>query len=192
MKKFLLILLFLFFLGPAPLPAESITMTTYYPAPFGAYDQLRLVPRGDLTGACSPGTFYISSTSGDMRYCRTDGTWGYAPGVWKQVGNTIYPANSGNSSLKVGLGLTLPTSRLMIKGEGTTSSTSSLHIVDNADTSILLVGDDGKIGIGTSTPGYKLEVQGGLTKTTGGLVIETRASDPPSPETGQMWLRMDL
>ncbi len=32
----------------------------------------------------------------------------------------------------------------------------------------------------------------GVTRTLGGLVIENRTSDPPSPATGQIWLRTDL
>ena len=50
---------------------------------------------------------------------------------------------------------------------------------------------DGNVGIGTTSPGAKLEVQGGSIKATGGLIIETRTSDPASPATGQMWLRTD-
>jgi hypothetical protein len=51
----------------------------------------------------------------------------------------------------------------------------------------------GNVGIGTPTPGTnKLEVVGGPIKATGGLIIETRTSDPASPATGQMWLRTDL
>lgn len=50
----------------------------------------------------------------------------------------------------------------------------------------------GNVGVGTVTPVAKLEVVGGITKTTGGLIIETRTSDPASPATGQMWLRTDL
>lgn len=37
-----------------------------------------------------------------------------------------------------------------------------------------------------------VRVQGGPIKATGGLIIETRTSDPPSPATGQIWLRTDL
>jgi len=49
----------------------------------------------------------------------------------------------------------------------------------------------GKVGIGTANPASKLEVQGGPIKATGGLIIETRTSDPPSPAVGQIWLRTD-
>lgn len=35
--------------GPVrSLSAENITLTTYYPAPFGAYDRVKLVPRDSL------------------------------------------------------------------------------------------------------------------------------------------------
>lgn len=50
----------------------------------------------------------------------------------------------------------------------------------------------GDVGIGTTAPSTKLEIKGGPTKTTGGLIIETRTSDPASPETGRMWLRTDI
>jgi hypothetical protein len=37
-----------------------------------------------------------------------------------------------------------------------------------------------------------VRVEGGPIKATGGLIIETRTSDPPSPAVGQIWLRTDL
>ncbi len=50
----------------------------------------------------------------------------------------------------------------------------------------------GNVGIGTTAPAAKLEVQGGPIKATGGFIMELRTNDPPSPVTGQMWLRTDL
>jgi hypothetical protein len=49
----------------------------------------------------------------------------------------------------------------------------------------------GDVGIGTEDPSAKLEVQGGPIKATGGLIIETRTSDPSNPVTGQIWLIVD-
>ncbi|MHC4475442.1 MAG: hypothetical protein ACYTEL_07345 [Planctomycetota bacterium] len=50
----------------------------------------------------------------------------------------------------------------------------------------------GAVGIGTVNPDARLEVAGGPIKATGGLIIETRDSDPCSPVTGQIWLRTDI
>jgi len=50
----------------------------------------------------------------------------------------------------------------------------------------------GSVGIGTTSPSAKLEVVGGAIKATGGLIIETRTSDPSAPTDGQLWLRTDL
>jgi hypothetical protein len=50
-----------------------------------------------------------------------------------------------------------------------------------------------QLSIGTpTTPSASLEVTGGPIKATGGLIIETRTSDPASPVSGQIWLRTDL
>lgn len=43
---------------------ESITITTYYPSPYGVYRVLRLFPHGDLV----PGTDCSSDGEGAMTY----------------------------------------------------------------------------------------------------------------------------
>jgi len=55
----------------------------------------------------------------------------------------------------------------------------------------MIIEADGDVGIG-GTPSARLDVQGGAIKATGGLIIETRTSDPGTPATGQIWLRTDL
>jgi len=53
---------------------------------------------------------------------------------------------------------------------------------------------NGNVGIGTPSPAATLDVNGsvqasGPIKAAGGFILETRTNDPPSPVTGQMWLR---
>src|SRR3990167_7290204 len=62
-------------------------------------------------------------------------------------------------------------------------------ILNTGGASYGLIVDQGSVGIGTQSPMAKLEIVGGAIKATGGLIIETRTSDPASPETGRMWLR---
>jgi len=79
---------------------------------------------------------------------------------------------------------------------GTNPYSYWLQASDPADLStnvpIVFNPNGGNVGIGTASPGYKLEVTGGPIKATGGLIIETRTSDPASPVAGQIWLRTDL
>lgn len=76
-------------------------------------------------------------------------------------------------------------------GSGTTNYLSKFTSSNTLGISSIFE-NAGKIGIGTTSPNAKLDVQGGPIKATGGLIIETRTSDPSSPVTGQIWLRTDL
>ena len=164
MRKIFHLFIPLIFLFPSLLFAENLTLTTYYPAPFGVYDQLRLFPRAPLGTPCKIGTLYVTSPDG-IQFCQDDGTgtgiWGHPSGIWDQLNDDIYLTDtSRNPNLAVGIGTIIPNSRLTIKGIGITNATASLNVLDNADTSILLIKDDGNIGLGTITPQAVLNIIG--------------------------------
>jgi len=59
----------------------------------------------------------------------------------------------------------------------------------NAD---IFIQNGGKVGIGTTVLGNnKLEVVGGPIKATGGLIMETRTTNPAAPQVGQIWMCID-
>lgn len=89
------------------------------------------------------------------------------------------------------------TSSLLVhRGTGSLSlvalDAGSVTLKTNNLTRLIVSPTTGNVGIGTGTPSTKLEVVGGAIKATGGLIIETRTSDPASPVTGQIWLRTDI
>ncbi len=96
--------------------AGQTTLTTYYPAPSGNYDQLRLVPRAAMAGSCLPGTLYVNN-SGTLQYCDNSSVWGNRNLVWNQSGNNIYPADTAtNPNINVGIGKTNPAYKLDVNG----------------------------------------------------------------------------
>lgn len=80
MKRFFfpaLAYLFLIFPSYASAQTNTVTLTSYYPAPFGAYDRLRLVPRASLGANCTAGeegSLYIPITTNMINQC-TSGSW---------------------------------------------------------------------------------------------------------------------
>jgi hypothetical protein len=83
-----------FFLSVCPpLSAQqhSLTLTTYYPSPFGAYDRLRLVSRDiipdkeDTDNKCDVGTLYTAKIAG-LRFCRDNGL---GHGKWVGITESI-------------------------------------------------------------------------------------------------------
>jgi hypothetical protein len=73
------------------------------------------------------------------------------------------------STGNIGINSTTATSKLVIKGAGTTSGTSSLNVTDSSDNSILFIRDDGFVGIGTTGPTAALSVTNNQDNSAGGL-----------------------
>lgn len=92
--------------------SEEITITTYYPSPYGVYNEMRLYPHSPATTSCDStqeGLMYYDSVSHNLMVCRDNGaTYAWEStggGYWVTVGNDIYNANTGN----VGIGTNSPT-----------------------------------------------------------------------------------
>jgi hypothetical protein len=121
---FVLFLLTPFFLLTA-FSQETLTITTYYPAPFGVYTNLRLYP--SVQPACATandeGVMYFDNNLHQMLVCSGDGAGHYSwqsGGLWRlgKTGDTppkyyIYP---NDLNWNVGIGTNNPTEKLEIKG----------------------------------------------------------------------------
>ncbi len=161
----------------------------------------------------APGTSATLFLGDDANYFRAVWGQGLRFGVFEGA-DALSVANGG----KVGIGIGSPEQALHVVGDAKLQGT---NFTASGHTARLILGDEnhilrsvyagglrfgvwpypdalvvqdgsGNVGIGTASPQSKLEVQGGPIKATGGLIIETRTSDPPSPVTGQLWLRTDL
>lgn len=125
--------------------AEEITLTTYYPSPYGVYSEMRLYPKDSPT-TCSGtqrGLMYYDDSENRLKVC--NGTPPYQDiggGYWAASpfnSNNIYNTNSGN----VGIGTNNPTGY----GPG-----KSLHIFDpsNTNSGIRMQAGSTDVGIGTA------------------------------------------
>lgn len=153
MKRFLFsaLLLTLAFPSLASAQANSVSLTTYYPAPFGAYDRMQLVPRaslGALGAACGQeGTLYIpTGGSGDINQCKA-ATWQtLGGGIFKmtQVG-AIDPFDNFGVNIDQYTTIrdysTTP-GRFPYVGIGTQNPLKPLHIVFNSNSTPTLIALD--------------------------------------------------
>jgi hypothetical protein len=105
-------------------PQETITITTYYPAPSGAYQSLQLFPANAAPVACNvntEGTLYYDSGLRQLLICQQSaGVYNFQPigGFWTLDGTNLYP---NNNNWNVGIGTTSPQGALDV-----TSTTSGL------------------------------------------------------------------
>lgn len=121
--------------------AEGITITTYYPSPYGVYKTLRLFPNNDAAvgDACTKaGEMFYRQSSNQILFC--DGS------IWKAIGdsfwaagtganiNDIYNTNTGN----VGIGTATPLTKLDVRSGTTTSAGQIMAANSNQDTFLQL------------------------------------------------------
>ena len=128
MKK--LIIFFLFTLICASTAfAETVSLSTYYPAPFGAYDRLRLVPRANapVCNANLIGLIYYDANLQELRVCTDAGQFEFLSATWTQNNNNATTADiyltemdeaAPRTNLFVGIGTRAPQADLHVMGGG--------------------------------------------------------------------------
>jgi hypothetical protein len=91
-----------------------------------------------------------------------------------RIGNTSTTQTWLGGSLTLGTQVT-PAARLHVVGSGTSSSTwtAQFHNASTGGNNALMIRDDGNIGIGTSSPGAKLQINGsGNTNASTALTVQ--------------------
>lgn len=125
----LIVILFLCFVSSI-LAQETITLTTYYPSPFGVYDRLRLAPRAALPAADCNGTsiglMYYDDALNSLRVCEDIGAgpqWGSVggSGIWRRDAGLEY-VYLQNINDFVGIGLETPQEIFHIRAIGDTKA----------------------------------------------------------------------
>jgi hypothetical protein len=97
-----------------------------------------------------------------------------APGSSTQVvfnSGGVFGADSGfvYTSGRVGIGESSPSARLEIRGSGATSATTAFRVENSSATTSMVVLDDGDVGVGTASPGFKLTVD--TTNAVDGIAL---------------------
>lgn len=113
--------------------AEEITLTTYYPSPYGVYSEMRLYPKNSPSMPCDSereGLMFYSDGSNvlyprGLYVCGQNplGGYGWNPisGLWSRDGTDLYPTDL---SWNVGIGTTNPgTNKLSVAGTGRFTNT---------------------------------------------------------------------
>ena len=154
---------------------ETLTLSTYYPAPFGSYDRLRLVPRGTAP-TCDAnliGSIYFDSVTMEARLCDANAAWGPLAGLWDQNVDDVYLKHpTAGTDYFVGIGDDTPDAVLEVAADNTAADLLMLSTDDGNDGDAMIVKGNGRVGLGDTDPGSMLVVQGaGISNATSSLLV---------------------
>jgi hypothetical protein len=175
MKKLLLIL-FVLLVFCVSAYSETLTLSTYYPAPFGSYDRLRLVPRttAGLNCAGMDGLMVYDTTisPASVSIC-SGGTWvPLADRIWSRSGTNIILTTASDN---VGIGINPPTQKLDVSGNTRISGSLNAGTTITAGTGITattgsITATTGNVAAGDAvTAGTTVTAGTGVTSTTGNI-----------------------
>ena len=141
--------------------AETITLSTYYPAPYGVYKEFETKGKTDLA--------VDESGVGVGQAWPSDGEKLDVAGNIKLNDKLIF-VDKKNASINY--------------------TDSKMKFLTGGENTRMVILADGNIGIGTEAPVAALEVDSGPIKATGGLILPNNgpASDDGGTTTGSIWL----
>lgn len=179
---------------PDRLASENVTLTTYYPAPSGVYQQMITTQNSffsrdsgyvEIGGSATlPAGVKMTVTGGRVGINTTapqsqlDVNGGLAVGAYG--GANPAPANGLIVSGRVGLGTTVPANSLDVAGAAAIGYAGSAAPANGMIVS-------GNVGIGVSAPTAKLQVSGSGSSTVD-LVVNGRIRTGDGGNSGGVWL----
>ncbi len=173
------LILFILFFYPALILAEDITITTYYPSPYGSYKNLNIYNQDE---SITQTDFTQSLTKAGLIITTDYTADAYTPGIfWTMTNSTPTKPKAGIYLKETGTGTN------MYFG---TSNAYATGITNDA----MVINPSGYVGIGTTAPGERLEVNGAIKFTADSSVIskapqviytsDSRAGCPPAAAAG--------
>lgn len=176
----LFIPLFAFCLATA-VYADSLTLTTYYPAPFGAYSKIRLVPQTTAPdGTCTEGTMYMDGTNHIPMYCDDAANWVYIPAIWKSSSGQ---AVLSSPSMPVVVGGVGAAGQLQVLGGSgdpvfsVTRGSSNFGITTQTSGTIMGTSSSTPLDIRTANATRIYITEAGETQVQGGLSVVVSSGD---------------
>jgi len=162
---------------PRLVGSETLTLTTYYPAPYGGYASI--LSTGQTLLARDNGAVGIGTdTTGSAKLSVMNGTVGIGT-TDPQANLHIIESTTGDPDIKIGK----DNGNWIDMGWNRANAAGMISTTNGA--SITMRG--GNVGIGTANPTAKLEVVGGTIKASGGLVLPPGA--PATPMPGDIWVQ---